>query len=287
MIGLRAAAAALIVTSLSMVSIMTVPATALAQSRVFDQTVPLASGGRLSIEAGKGSLQLTGWDRDEVEIHARIEPPENVSDDYARRAVQATQIEVSGGGQSVRIEPDYSDVPYREDRWNDNSRSIPFIHFEIRAPRNIRLVAESDRGPATISGFEGDLDIETDRGEADLSDLTGRIEVVIDRGGDSRFSNLTGSLDLEFDRTDVTMRNITIEGDSVIEIDRGEIEISLPADQALTIVTNMSRRAEFESDFPVTMESMDGRDFRGTINGGGPELSIDSDRGSVSLRAVR
>ncbi|MDP7294385.1 MAG: hypothetical protein QGG24_03600 [Vicinamibacterales bacterium] len=48
----------------------------------------------------------------------------------------------------------------------------------------------------------------------------------------------------------------------------------------------MSRRAEFESDFPMTMQSMDGRDFRGTINGGGPELLIESDRGRVRLRSI-
>ena len=201
--------------------------------------------------------------------------------------MEATRIEVSAGGQSVRIETDYSDVPYREDRWNDNSRSIPFVHYEIRAPRQIRLVVESDRGLATIRGFEGDLDIEVDRGDANLSDLSGRITVEIDRGDHSRFSDISGSLDLEFDRTDVTMRNITIDGDSLIEIDRGEIEITLPADQALTIVTDLSRRSEFESDFPITMESMDGRDFRGTINGGGPELSIESDRGRVRLRSIR
>ena len=282
MICLRAVTAAL-----TIALITTLPAGPSAQSRVFDQTVPLASAGRLAVESNKGSLQLTGWDRDEVEIHVRIEPPENVSADYARRAVEATHIEVSGGGQSVRIEPDYSDVPYREDRWNDNSRSIPFVHFEISAPRQIRLVVESDRGLATIRGFEGDLDIEVDRGDANLSDLNGRITVDIDRGDHSRFSDISGSLDLEFDRTDVTMRNVTIDGDSLIEIDRGEIEIALPADQALTIVTDLSRRAEFDSDFPVTMESMDGRDFRGTINGGGPELSIKSDRGRVRLRSIR
>ena len=277
MIQLRVAAALAVALML--------PAGAFAQERVFDQTVPLAPGGRLSVDSSKGSLQLTGWDREEVEVHARIEAPHNVSDDYARRAVEATRIEVTGSGQSVRIEPDYSDVPNREDRWNDNSRSIPFIHFEIRAPRNVRLVAESDRGPATISGFDGELDIETDRGVASLSDLGGRIDVEIDRGDQSRFANITGSFDLEVDRTDITMRNVTIEGDSRVEIDRGDLEIDLPADQALTILADMSRRAEFESNFPVTMESMDGRDFRGTINGGGPELSIESDRGRVSLRS--
>ena len=128
MICLRAVTAAL-----TIALITTLPAGPSAQSRVFDQTVPLASGGRLAVESNKGSLQLTGWDRDEVEIHVRIEPPQNVSADYARRAVEATRIKVSGGGQSVRIEPDYSDVPYREDRWNDNSRSIPFV--PLRDPR--------------------------------------------------------------------------------------------------------------------------------------------------------
>ncbi|HAK55874.1 MAG TPA: hypothetical protein DCP38_10400 [Acidobacteria bacterium] len=262
------------------------PLGAMAQNRVFEQTVQLDSGGRLSVEANKGSLQLTAWDREEVEIRARIEAPQNVSADYARRAVEATRIDVSGSGSSVRIEPDYSDVPYREDRWNDNSRSIPFIHFEISAPRQIRLVAESDRGPATISGFEGDLDIETDRGEAMLRDLSGRVQIVIDRGDSSRVEGLSGLIDLEADRADITMRNVTIDDDSRIEIDRGDLEIDLSENQALTLIADLSRRAEFESDFPVTMQSMDGRDFRGTINGGGPELLIESDRGRVRLRSI-
>ena len=83
------------------------------------------------------------------------------------------------------------------------------------------------------------------------------------------------------------MRNVTINDDSRIELDRGDLEIDLPADQGLTIIADMLRRAEFESDFPVTMQSMDGRDFRGTINGGGPELLIESDRGRVRLRSMR
>ncbi|HJO37778.1 MAG: hypothetical protein QGF21_02375 [Vicinamibacterales bacterium] len=69
-------------------------------------------------------------------------------------------------------------------------------------------------------------------------------------------------------------------------MDRGDLEIDLAGDQGLTLIADMSRRAEFESDFPMTMQSMDGRDFRGTINGGGPELLIESDRGRVRLRSI-
>jgi len=51
MICLRAATAAL-----TIALITTLPAWPSAQSRVFDQTVPLASGGRLAVESNKGSL---------------------------------------------------------------------------------------------------------------------------------------------------------------------------------------------------------------------------------------
>ena len=52
-----------------------------AQEKTFEETVSLASGGTLALEADRGSTQLTSWDQPQVEIHARIEPPSGVDDD--------------------------------------------------------------------------------------------------------------------------------------------------------------------------------------------------------------
>ena len=42
------------------------------RTKQFDKTVALPSGGYLSLNATKGSVKLTSWDRDEVAIHALV-----------------------------------------------------------------------------------------------------------------------------------------------------------------------------------------------------------------------
>ena len=258
-----------------------------AQTREFSETVPLESGGSLRLEASKGSVTVTAWEREEVEIRARIEAPREVSDDYARRAVDATTVDVTGTSRSVRVRSNYEGVPTRAGFWDWDSRTVPSIHYEIRAPRKLSLSVRSDRGPTSLAGFEGRIELDADRGEVDLRDLTGEIRLVIDRGQDSTLSVIRGSFDLEADRTNVRMREVRIEDDSRLDIDRGDAEIDLAAAQGLTLRTDLSRRADFDSELPLTLGSLNGRSFDGTINGGGPELFIESDRGSVRLTAAR
>ncbi len=264
---------------------LALPTLAAAQTKNFTETVPLDAGGRLHVDGSKGSISLTAWERNEVEIRARIEAPSNVDGDYAKRAVEATTVRVEGSGSSVEIRSDYSEVPERSGRWN--GKSVPEIHYEIRAPKNLRLSVDSDRGPASITGFEGEIEIDVDRGEVDLRELTGRIAIDIDRGSDSRMSSIRGSFVVDADRTNLRMRDIRIESDSRLDIDRGDVEIGIESSQGLNLRTDLSRRADFETELPLTMSSLDGRDFEGTINGGGPELYIGSDRGSIRLHTDR
>lgn len=265
---------------------LVVPLPAAAQTSEFNETVPLSAGGRMRLEGSKGSITITSWDREEVEIRALIEAPDNVDADYARRAVDATTVDVTGTPASVSIRSNYDDVPRRSSFWNGNSRSVPYIHYEIRAPRQLDVFVESDRGPTAISGFVGEITLDADRGDIDLRDLTGEIRIAIDRGSESRLAAIRGSFDIEADRTDIRMHDVLIENNSRLEIDRGDVEIGVGASQGLTLRAELSRRGTFDSELPLTLSSLDGEDFRGTINGGGPELLIESDRGSVRLNVV-
>ena len=271
-----------------------------AQDKTFEDTVMLEPGGSLSLDATRGSVRLTSWDRPTVEIRARIERPRRVDDDYARRAVAGTTIDVEGGGRSVRIRTDYSGVPRRGGLfWG--ARSVPRVHYEIRAPRQLDLDLDIDRSDTTVQGFEGRLVLDFDRSDLDARDLTGTIALDLDRG-ELRASGFTGSisldldrgqrveldgihgsLHLDIDRTNVTMRDVRIDDDSRVEIDRGNLDVELDGDQALTIDADLSRLADFSSELPVTMLRT-GRTFHGTINGGGPQLRIEADRSDVRLR---
>ena len=272
---------------------------AAAQERTFRQTMEFQPGSRLALEADRGSVRLTSWDRPSAEIVARIEPPGGVDEDYARQAVDGTAIEVRGNRRSMRIRTDYRGVPRRGGLFGN--RRLPRVHYDIRAPRQLDLDLEVDRAATTLQGFEGrllldldrsDLDardlggsvtLQFDRGRFQASDLGGSIAIALDRAREVVLDGVRGDLRLDADRTDVTLRDLDVEGDSAVVMDRGDLAVELAADGAVTIDASTTRRTGFSSDLPVTFESRGGG-FRGDVNGGGPRLRIEADRGAVRLR---
>jgi hypothetical protein len=259
-----------------------------AQDKEFSRTVALDPGGSLRVEGSKGSMRITGWDRSEVEIRARIEVPRREDADYARRVVEATRIDVAGQGGSVTVATNYDDVPERDGvmGWalGRGDRTVPAVHYEIHAPRRIALAIDSDRGPAAISGFEGRFDFVVDRGELHLSEASGELRLEIDRGDRSRIDGFRGSLTIEADRTDLDIDAQALDRDSRIEIDRGDVEVRLPEGQGLTVHTDISRRGDFRTDFPIEWSTSDPRHSQGRINGGGTALTVESDRATIELR---
>ena len=82
----------------------------------------------------------------------------------------------------------------------------------------------------------------------------------------------------------MTIRDLSIEEDSSVEIDRGDLELEMAAEQALSLHAELSRRANLDSDFDITLQRQSRRLLEGTINGGGPELAIEADRSTIRLR---
>ena len=276
-----------------------VSATAAAQERTFRHTMEFQAGSLLQLEADRGSVRLTSWDRPSAEIVARIEPPGGVDEDYARQAVDGTAIEVRGNRRSARVRTDYRGVPRRGSLLGN--RRLPRVHYEIRVPSQLDLDLEIDRAATTIEGFEGRLLLDLDRSDLDARDLgglvtlefdrgrfqarglAGSIAVTLDRAREVVLDGVRGDLRLDADRSDVVLRDLAVEGDSAVEMDRGDLDIALAAGAGVTIDVSTTRRSGASIDLPGTPESRGG-DFRGDVNGGGPALRIEADRGAVRVR---
>ena len=271
-----------------------------AQGRTFERTMEFQPGSRLALEADRGSVRLTSWDRAEAEIVARIEPPGGVDDGYAQRAVAGTAVEVRGNRRSVRIRTDYGGVP----RLGLFGRRLPRVHYEIRVPRQLDLDLQIDRAPTTIEGVEGrllldldrsDLDardiggavvLEFDRGTLQGSGLAGSLAIDLDRAGEVVLDGVRGDLQLDADRTDVTLRDLAIENHSRLELDRGNLDVELAPGLAVTLDVAGTRRSGLSIDLGGWVERVESRDggFQGHVNGGGPVLRVETDRGGVRVR---
>jgi hypothetical protein len=255
---------------------------AVIQSREFRKTVEFVPGSDLRFNTDKGSVRLTSWDQNRVEIYARIEPPEDVDADYGRRAVEAARIDVVGDARSLTISSNFDDAPYKDGE--GRSRSYPNIHYEIRAPRSLNLDLGADRCKVEVQGFAGRIRIDTDRTPVAANDLSGEIQIKMDRGK-ATVTRFQGRLDLDTDRTDSQLQAVHIDGDSRLNVRRGECELKIPDSQGLTLNSRLGRRERLNNDFGLTINGLiDRNNIEGVINGGGPRLTIEGDRSVFHLK---
>jgi hypothetical protein len=255
---------------------------AVIQSREFRKTVEFVPGSDLRFNTDKGSVRLTSWDQNRVEIYARIEPPEDVDADYGRRAVEAARIDVFGDARSLTISSNFDDAPYKDGE--GRSRSLPHIHYEIRAPRSLNLELGADRCKVEVQGFAGRIRIDTDRTPVAANDLSGEIQIKMDRGK-ATVARFQGRLDLDTDRTDSQLQAVHIEGDSRLNVRRGECELKIPDSQGLTLNSRLGRRELLYNDFALTINGFSDRNnIEGVINGGGPRLTVEGDRNVIRLK---
>ena len=255
-----------------------------AQSKEFRKSVDFEPGGNLTFTTDKGSVNLVSWERNQIEIVARIDPPEDVSEDYGRRVVEAARIEVLGGGRALTIRSNFDDIPYKTDNLVYKDRRLPDIHYEVRAPRSLNLELNADRcRRVQVSGFAGRFNIETDRSPFAATDLDGDLHLRVDRGS-VKVARLQGSLDINTDRTNSEIEVGALRNDSKVNVGRGDMELMMPGSQGLNVRASTGRRERFDTDFPIASTTFGKERVEGTINGGGPTLLISGDRSNVRLK---
>jgi putative adhesin len=233
--------------------------------REIRKTLPLIADGQLSLDTFKGSVTITTWDNPQVEIYARIEPDGQSADE--RKMVQNTEVRIDAGSGSIRIKSDYDKINQRD--WDEDSGSLPLIHYTIKLPRTARLKIEDHKSKINISDLHSDLKIETHKGSVTVSRMDGAVELETHKG-DARveFANLARG--------------------SQFETHKGEIEIVVPRQKGFDLDSEVGKGANLDSDYDlgalkVSREDRETR-YRGAINGGGPLLRVNSYKGNLRIR---
>ncbi len=173
------------------------------------QTIDLGRGGELRISAPREKLVLSSWDRDKVEIRARLLKPESMSEERARRALESARIDVSSRGRFLRVSC-------------GSPGAVPLL-FEILVPQSC-----------------GDLDVDAEGCHLEGRDLRASVRARVGDGS-CRLVGLQGSFDVESGRGDVLVEAVELRGSSRIETGSGGADIRVPGAQGLRIKTNHSR----------------------------------------------
>ena len=223
----------------------------------FHQTYPLAAEGRFSIENVNGRIEISGWDRDEVDVKA-------VKHGASRESVEATKIEVKAGSDRLSVE---AALP-RSGFWSRNDSVT--IDYTIRLPQRARIEkAEGVNGDVVIESVAGDVRASTVNGEVRTKGTKGNVKLSTVNGG---IKTELGSLG---DHQSVSLE--TVNGGIVASLPPGaDTEVS-----ASTVNGGISSEHAsliVKKDFPV------GSNLKGTLGKGGARVKASTVNGGIDIR---
>ncbi|NVK88290.1 MAG: DUF4097 family beta strand repeat protein [Gammaproteobacteria bacterium] len=233
----------------------------------------LPEGGGLTVTGNKRSTDW-GWGSKRVKFSFVVPKTFDLTLDTSGGSINiddligTVKVRTSGGSLSFgKIQGDI------EGRTSGGS-------IEVSGSKgNVRV--HTSGGSLTLGDIEGDLHGRTSGGSIRLGTVTGKADVatsggsirIENAGGEIKARTSGGSVDVYFTQQP--------QGDSEISTSGGSITARLDKSIAVNLY---ARGRKVYSDFPVNGETEAKYKLRGPINGGGPELELQTSSGSVYIR---
>ena len=271
----------------------------------FHYSYPLKAGGRLSVEGFNGSVEVSVWDQETVDISGTK---------YARTQEDThdLKIEVDHSADSVSVRAIRPSLR----RGNYGAR------FAIKVPRGVVLErvttsngairASDGAGPArlkTSNGhvevrrLKGSLNAETSNGPVELQDIDGAVDVRTSNGH-IRAEGIRGALDATTSNSNIHATLEKVDGAVRVQSSNGGIDLSLPPNTQSAVRAHTSNsgitlhlpgevnarlsagtsNASISTDFEMRMRGeISKHHIEGSIGNGGPLIDLSTSNGQIRI----
>jgi hypothetical protein len=224
-----------------------------AADQTYSKTVPLVNGGVVNLENVNGSVELRGWDRDAVEIHA-VKTARRAASDLDR-------VEIEVRSQPGRVE---ILTHYPKDQGVDVS-----VEYEVRVPKGAVLEhVATVNGNVRIAGVAGGGDLRTINGNVEAYGCAGSLSARTTNGNIREELWSLGSTEM------------------ALETVNGSVILALPQDAGAELDAR-SMNGDVHSGLPIAVTSAFAPgSFHGTLGAGGALLHIHTVNGAIQLTVL-
>jgi hypothetical protein len=222
------------------------------------RSMTMPAGSRLAIDAKpNGGIDVEAWDRDEIQIFAKVETQARRDGD-ARRL--ADEIEVSV--DSDRIDTRGPGTHARGEGWS--------VSYRVKVPRRMDLDLRSINGGIALRGVGGRIELRTTNGGLRLADVSGDVSGRSTNGG-----------------IHATLAGRGWEGAGLdLETTNGGVVLELPEDYSARLETG-TVHGGYRIDFPVTVQGrVDARRLSVDLGDGGQTIRAITTNGGVDVRRL-
>jgi DUF4097 and DUF4098 domain-containing protein YvlB len=227
----------------------------LAITKEFNQSYPLQPGGSFELQNVNGTVDVQGWDRDTIEIHA-VKTAKNRESDLDLVSID------------VDAKPDVVSVATR---YPQNEGVEVAVEYTVRVPHRAHLEhLGTVNGTLRVSGIERVEDLRT---------VNGNIEVY-EGGGSVHARTTNGNVHLE-------LVHVQDQSGAMAETTNGSVVLAVPASTHADLETRCLN-GNFFSELPVTFEStLKPREMHGKLGRGGAPIRLHTVNGGIRLVALQ
>jgi hypothetical protein len=208
--------------------------------------------------------------------------------------------------------------------WNWGGDNNHRLDIEVRMPKDADLRLQTTDGAIDVAAMNGNISIQTRNGRVNARQLTGTIDIGSTNGGmelaslkgavnvhttngritanrlDGKcdLSTVNGAIQAEgrFESLDISSTNGGIEARAEsgsvmlsgwhIRTTNGRVELAVPTDLKANLKADTSNGG-IRVELPVATQGYEDRGlFRGTLNGGGPDMLISTTNAGIHIRGI-
>jgi len=240
-----------------------------ADTETFDDTYEVSSGTRFEIRNRNGSVNIQGWDRSQVKVHATKKT-------HWGGKLENVEIQVSQG-MDFKIETNHL---------VKNPRVS--ISYELRVPVNVvvKLVRTSN-GKIEVKDAVGDIDAHTSNGAIEIKDVKGFVSAHTSNGA-INVEGAAGVVELETSNGSIETEVPAIgENGLRVRTSNGAIELNLGSDLNVDIEAKTSNGKIKLDDLEVVVKEISENTLRGKIGKGGKKISCRTSNGGIVLKKLK
>ncbi|MGA7858433.1 MAG: DUF4097 family beta strand repeat-containing protein [Terracidiphilus sp.] len=258
---------------------------ALATEATFERNLSVTGRVDLSISTGSGNVHLTRTSDNQVHIVGRVKSSWGANEDRVREIAANPPIEQTGN--IIRIGAHH-----------ENLHNIS-IDYEIQAPADVFLDANSGSGDITDDGIGDGTKLSTGSGNIHATALhggftvdTGSGDIYADQTGQGDVKAQTGSGNIELRNLHGGLRAGTGSGEIKVagapsdpwhlETGSGNVEF-WPGDTGFTLDASTGSGSIHTDREMLTQGSSDHHHITGKMNGGGPTVRVETGSGDIRV----
>lgn len=246
-----------------------------AEKETFERTVSIASGGEVIIRSRNGGIEVSSWDRQEVEIRAEKKAKARTTDE-ARRLLDAIEIEIDETASGLEIG---ADLP------RTSGREGVSVSFELKVPRDTHVDANTSNGGISLRDLDAAVRAETSNGGISLENIRGNATAETNNGG-IKAHDISGTLDASTTnggiKAEVTADSL--RDDMELRTTNGPISLALSPNVAASIDAR-AHNGSVSSDFEGGHRSH--HELELDLNGGGPRIRLRTTNGRIEIDSLR